>query len=31
MGTTIEVGPTGKHLLPLTVLKAGKQDLLETP
>ena len=31
MGTTIEVGPTGKHLLPLTVLKAGKEDLLETP
>jgi len=31
MGTTIEVGPTGKHLLQLTALKAGKQDLLETP
>jgi len=31
MGTTIEVGPTGKHLLPLTVLKAGEEDLLETP
>jgi radical SAM family uncharacterized protein len=31
MGTEIEIGPTGKHLLPLTVLSAGKDDLLETP
>jgi radical SAM family uncharacterized protein len=31
MGTEIEVGPTGKHLLPLTVLKAAKDDLLESP
>jgi radical SAM family uncharacterized protein len=31
MGTEIEVGPTGKHLLPLTVLKAAKDELLESP
>jgi hypothetical protein len=31
MGTAIEIGPTGKALLPLTVLRAGKDDLLETP
>ena len=30
MGTEIEIGPTGKRLLPLTVLTAGKDDLLET-
>jgi len=30
LGTEIEVGPTGKRLLPLTVLSAGKDDLLET-
>jgi radical SAM family uncharacterized protein len=30
MGTNIEIGPTGKRLLPLTVLTAGKDDLLET-
>ncbi len=29
MGTEIEIGPTGKTLLPLTVLGAGRQDLLE--
>ena len=29
MGTEIEVGPTGKTLLPLTVLGAGRKDLLE--
>ncbi|HKX66846.1 MAG TPA: TIGR03960 family B12-binding radical SAM protein [Intrasporangium sp.] len=29
MGTDIEIGPTGKTLLPLTVLGAGRQDLLE--
>jgi radical SAM family uncharacterized protein len=31
MNTEIEIGPTGKHLLPLTVLTAGKDELLETP
>ena len=30
MGTQIEVGPTGKRLLPLTVVNAGKDLLLET-
>lgn len=30
MNTEIEVGPTGKRLLPLTVLTAGKDKLLET-
>ncbi len=29
MGTEIEVGPTGKTLLPVTVLGAGRQELLE--
>jgi radical SAM family uncharacterized protein len=29
MGTEIEIGPTGKTLLPLTVLGAGREDLLE--
>ncbi|MEO7449040.1 MAG: B12-binding domain-containing radical SAM protein, partial [Humibacillus sp.] len=29
MGTEIEVGPTGKSLLPLTVIGSGRQDLLE--
>ncbi len=29
LGTEIEIGPTGKTLLPLTVVKAGKEDLLE--
>ena len=29
MGTEIEVGPTGKTLLPLTVLGAGRAELLE--
>ncbi len=29
MGTEIEIGPTGKTLLPLTVLGSGRQDLLE--
>ena len=28
MGTDIEIGPTGKTLLPLTVLGAGKQDMV---
>ena len=28
MGTEIEVGPTGKTLLPLTVLGAGRQDMV---
>src|SRR5665811_1293986 len=28
MDTAIEIGPTGKRLLPLTVLTAGKGDLL---
>jgi radical SAM family uncharacterized protein len=31
MGTEIQVGPTGKHLLPLTVLNAAKDDLLQSP
>jgi hypothetical protein len=31
MSTSIEIGPTGKKLLPLTVLTDGKDDLLETP
>jgi len=30
MDTGIEVGPTGKRLLPLTVVNAGKDQLLET-
>ena len=30
MNTAIEVGPTGKRLLPLTVLTAGKDELLES-
>jgi radical SAM family uncharacterized protein len=29
MGTEIEIGPTDKTLLPLTVLGAGRKDLLE--
>ncbi|WP_404387670.1 TIGR03960 family B12-binding radical SAM protein [Humibacillus xanthopallidus] len=29
MGTEIEIGPTGKTLLPLTVLGAGREELLE--
>ncbi|KGN39668.1 TIGR03960 family B12-binding radical SAM protein [Knoellia aerolata] len=29
MGTEIEIGPTGKHLLPLTVLGAGKVGMAE--
>src|SRR3954469_9228742 len=29
MATEIEIGPTGKTLLPLTVLGSGRQDLLE--
>jgi hypothetical protein len=31
MSTNTEIGPTGKRLLPLTVLTDGKDDLLETP
>jgi hypothetical protein len=31
LGSEIEIGPTGKRLLPLTVLSAGKDDLLEKP
>jgi hypothetical protein len=31
MGTQIEVGPTGKTLLPLTVVGAGRDQLLESP
>jgi len=31
MGTEIEIGPTGKRLLPVTVLTDDKDDLLETP
>jgi len=31
LGTEIEVGPTGKTLLPLTVLGAARRQLLETP
>ena len=30
MNTEIEIGPTGRRLLPLTVLTAGKDGLLET-
>jgi len=30
MNTEIEIGPTGKRLLPLTVVTAGKDDLLES-
>jgi hypothetical protein len=30
MGTEIEVGPTGKTLLPLTVLGSGRQQMLES-
>jgi radical SAM family uncharacterized protein len=30
MGTEIEVGPTGKKLLPLTVLGSGREAMLET-
>ncbi len=30
MGTQIEVGPTGKTLLPLTVVNAGRDQLLES-
>jgi hypothetical protein len=30
MNTQIEIGPTGKRLIPVTVLTAGKDDLLET-
>jgi radical SAM family uncharacterized protein len=30
MNTAIEVGPTGKRLLPLTVLTAGRDELLES-
>ena len=30
MGTDIEVGPTGKALLPLTVVGAGREALAET-
>ncbi|KQU70517.1 TIGR03960 family B12-binding radical SAM protein [Phycicoccus sp. Root101] len=30
MGTDIEVGPTGKTLLPLTVLGSGRQAMLES-
>jgi len=29
MGTKIQVGPTCQRLLPLTVVTAGKDDLLE--
>jgi radical SAM family uncharacterized protein len=29
MGTEIEIGPTGKKLLPLTVLGQGRQELVE--
>jgi hypothetical protein len=29
MGTEIEIGPTGKTLLPLTVLGSGRQERLE--
>jgi hypothetical protein len=31
LGTEIEVGPTGKKLLPLTVLGSGREQLLTTP
>jgi hypothetical protein len=30
MGTDIEIGPTGKTLLPVTVLGAGRAALAET-
>ncbi len=30
LGTEIEVGPTGKTLLPLTVVNAGRDQLLES-
>ena len=30
MGTDIQIGPTGKTLLPLTVLGSGRQQMLET-
>jgi hypothetical protein len=30
MGTEIEIGPTGKKLLPLTVLGSGREPMLET-
>ncbi|MGZ4783069.1 MAG: TIGR03960 family B12-binding radical SAM protein, partial [Oryzihumus sp.] len=30
MGTEIEIGPTGKTLLPLTVVNSGRDQLLET-
>jgi hypothetical protein len=29
MGTEIEIGPTGKTLLPLTVLGAGRERMAE--
>jgi hypothetical protein len=29
MGTQIEIGPTGKSLLPLTVLGAGRAEFAE--
>ena len=29
LNTGIEIGPTGKRLLPLTVVTAGKSELLE--
>ncbi len=31
MGTEIEIGPTGKTLLPLTVVGSGRERLLATP
>jgi len=31
LGTEIQAGPTGKRLLPLTAVTAGRDDLLETP
>jgi radical SAM family uncharacterized protein len=31
MGTEIEIGPTGKTLLPLTVLGAGREQMAESP
>jgi len=31
LNTEIEIGPTGQRLLPLTVLTAAKDALLETP
>ena len=30
MGTEIEIGPTGKTLLPLTVLGAGRERMTAT-